>query len=124
MQYLRLTPAVIHLCLLAIPLLGASTTGTMVGTVTDPTGAVVTAAKVLVHNQETNAVREVQTNVAGNYSVPLLPPGLYEVAVEMTGFRRVVRKDIKLDVNQTARVDVTLQLGVATEEVVVSANLL
>lgn len=67
--------------LLAIPLRSVGTTGTLVGTVTDPTGAVVVGARVTVRNQETDAVRRTETGELGSYTLPLLPPGLYEVSV-------------------------------------------
>jgi hypothetical protein len=56
-------------------------TGSIIGTVTDPSGAVVPKAQVTVRNQETNAKRVVHTNNDGDYNVPLLPPGIYEVSL-------------------------------------------
>jgi len=108
--------------LLAVPLFATGPTGAITGTVTDPSGAEVPKARVMVTNQETNAVREVRTNDDGDYTVPLLPPGHYRVAVEKSGFRRSVQSDVTLDVDQLARVDVELQLGAVTEEVKVSGT--
>src|ERR1700676_3232663 len=95
--------------LLAFPAYSVGTDGTIVGTVTDAKGGVISRAKVTVKNTGTNAVREVFTNAGGEYTAPLLPPGLYEISVEQTGFRRAIISQIKLDVDQTARVDVVLQ---------------
>ena len=108
-------------CIGTIPLFGVGTTGTIVGTVKDNSGAVVANAGVVVRNQETNATRHVQTNESGDYTVPLLPPGNYEVVVENTGFRRAVFKDIALAVDQTVRVDATLKIGEMNQEVTVAS---
>ena len=104
----------------ALSLRAVGTDGTIVGTVTDAKGGAVSRAKVTVRNSGTNATREVSTNANGEYSVPLLPPGVYEVSVEQTGFRRAVVSEVKLEVDQTARVDVVLQIGSVSEQVVVS----
>jgi len=101
-------------------LLAVGPTGSILGTITDPSGAVVPKAHITVRNQETNALRVVQTNEDGDYSVPLLPSGVYEVSVDMAGFRRSVYSDIRLDVDQAARADFVLQLGRATDVVVVT----
>src|SRR3984885_13077424 len=85
----------------AIPLFGVGTTGTIVGTVKDNSGAVVVNAAVTVRDQATNASRSVKTNESGDYTVPLLPPGTYELVIENTGFSPVVFKDIALAVDQT-----------------------
>lgn len=105
---------------LVMPVWAVGITGTIVGTVTDPTGAVVPQATVSVQNQETNATRTRQTSLRGDYTTPLLPPGLYQVVVEAPGFRRAIFRDIELNVDQTVRVDVELQLGLITDEVIVS----
>jgi hypothetical protein len=105
------------LCAGSIPLFGVGTTGTIVGTVKDNSGAVVATAIVTVRNQETNAARHVQTNESGDYTVPLLPPGNYEVVIESTGFRRTVFKDVALAVDQTVRLDASLQIGEISQQV-------
>ena len=105
----------------AIPLFGVGTTGTIVGTVKDNSGAVVVNATVTVRDQATNASRTVQTNGSGDYTVPLLPPGTYEVVIENTGFSPVVFKNMALAVDQTVRLDASLQVGGASEQVTVTA---
>ena len=107
-------------CVGAIPLFGVGTTGTIVGTVKDNSGAVVATATVTVRNEQTNATRQVKTNETGDYTVPLLPPGNYEITVEAAGFRREVFKGIALAVDQTARVDATLQIGEVSQQVTVN----
>ncbi len=93
---------------------------TLLGTVTDSTGAVVTNAKVTLTEANTNVSRTRQTNESGNFGFPDLPPGNYVVAVEMTGFKKEERKDISLLVNSTQRVDIQLQPGAITETIEVT----
>lgn len=94
--------------------------GTITGEVRDQTGAVAATASVTIINTSTNAARETQTNNEGLYTVPGLQPGPYEVKVQMVGFRSVAQK-LELQVQQTARVDFSLQVGEVTTEVEVSA---
>jgi hypothetical protein len=107
---------------LAASLFAVGSTGTIIGTVTDSSGGVIPQAHVTVRSQATNAIRAVETNGEGDYSVPLLPPGLYRVSAERQGFRRSVYRDVTLDVDQTARVDFTLSIGAAVEDVTVTAT--
>src|SRR5579864_5728356 len=92
-------------------------TGTITGTVTDPTGAVVRKARITVVNEATNAQRDAETNGDGDYTVALLPAGRYRVTAENAGFRRSLFSDVAVDVDQTVRIDFVLEVGVATEEV-------
>ena len=108
--------------LLAVSLFAIGSTGTIVGTVTDASGGVIPKAHVTVRNQATNAIRDVEANDEGDFTVPLLPPALYRVSAEKQGFRRSVYSEVTLDVDQTARVDFTLQVGAATEDVTVTAT--
>ncbi|MGA3264682.1 MAG: carboxypeptidase-like regulatory domain-containing protein, partial [Terracidiphilus sp.] len=103
--------------LVVSPLFASGPTGTITGTVTDRSGAVIPRARVVVINEETNAKREAETNEAGDYTVALLPPGRYRVAVESAGFHRSVFQGVGLDVDQTVRVDFALRIGAVTEEV-------
>jgi len=96
------------------------TTGTIVGTVTDPSEGAVSAAKVVARNVGTNLERSTTTNSSGFYRVELLPIGKYAITVEATGFRREVVKDIVLEIDQTARIDVRLQLGELSQQVEVT----
>jgi len=120
MHHKRIYLVLVIASLWAVPLLAVGPTGTIIGTVMDPSGAVVPGAHVAVRNQDTNAQREVLTNDDGDYSVPLLPPGLYEVSVELTGFRRSVYRDVRLDVDQTARADFALKVGRPNDVVMVT----
>ncbi len=116
----RLRFAELLLVAFAMPLFASGPTGTITGTVTDPLGAVVPKAHVLVINEETNTAREAATNGDGDYTVALLPPGRYRVAVESAGFRRSVSRGVVVDVDQTVRLDFSLLLGATTEEVTVT----
>src|SRR5580658_3429743 len=101
---------------------GVGTTGTIVGTVTDAKGGVIVQAKVTVKNTGTDSARELTTSATGEYSVPLLPPGEYEVSVERPGFRRAVYSGIKLEVDQTVRVDAVLEVGEVSQQVTVTES--
>ena len=99
-----------------------STAGSIVGKVRDPSGAVIGDADVMVRNQATNVARRVKTNSDGDYTVPLLPPGVYEVDVNRTGFRSAAFSNVNLEVNQTVRVDAALDVGSQSEKVVVTES--
>ena len=100
----------------------AQTQGEITGLVTDPSGAVVSGASVTVTNKATGAARKVTTNSEGIYLFPSLPPGLYELRVEQSGFKTSQLNDIKLEVQQTARLDVAMEVGQVGEMVTISSN--
>jgi hypothetical protein len=100
---------------------GQTTTARIVGTVRDGSGAILPKVDVMVRNVDTNIARTVKTNDVGDYVVTNLLVGRYEVAVEVTGFKRYVQGPIPLEVEQTARVDVTMEPGNVTERVTVEA---
>src|SRR5436305_15033558 len=79
--------------------------GSIVGTVTDATGATVPAANVTVTNLGTNEVRAVATGADGNYVFVNLLPGNYSVSVEKPGFRRLVRQPVTIEVQASVRID-------------------
>ncbi len=95
---------------------------TLVGTVTDTSGAVVANAQVTITETQTGVSRSGESNTSGNYTFANIPPGVYSVAVELTGFKKEVRQNINVVVNTTARVDVQLQPGNLSESVVVTAE--
>jgi hypothetical protein len=99
-------------------------TATIVGTVTDPTGAVVPEAKLTITDLENGFVRTTTSNSTGNYSAPELPPGHYQMQVEASGFKSYEQKDITLDVGSTVRVNPALQVGTVGQSVTVEANAL
>ena len=104
--------------LLAILLSGrleAQTLGTFTGEVKDSTSAAVSSATVTVRNTATNASRIVATNEEGIYTIPALVPGMYEVKAEKPGFKAATRTGVELQVQQTARIDFTLEVGQVSE---------
>lgn len=96
-------------------------TGELKGTVTDASGAVVPGATVSIRNVQTGVVTPTTTNQSGLYDVPFLAPGNYTVTFSKEGFRGFVREGIVLQI-QTLEVSGTLQVGSATQEVVVNAT--
>ena len=92
------------------------------GQVTDINGAVVPGATVIVTSRETNAERRVQTNADGNYFVSPLVPGAYTVAVEQTGFKRVLQENVTLNVNDRRTINVALEPGAPEEVVTVTSE--
>src|SRR5438876_6441032 len=88
---------------------------TLVGTVSDTGGAVVRHASVVVVNTATNLARTVLSNDSGNYSVVNLPPGLYRIEVELAGFKKAVKNGVRLQIDESERIDFVLEVGQATE---------
>ena len=100
---------------------GQAVNSTVLGTVTDSSGAVVASAKVTLTEANTNVSHTGQSNESGNFVFPNVPPGNYVVTVEMAGFKKEERKNISLLVNTTQRVDIQLQPGSVSESVEVTA---
>jgi hypothetical protein len=96
-------------------------TGQITGTVRDTSGAVVPGATVTVHSDLTGLTRTATTNPSGDYSFPLLPTGTYAVSAELAGFSVAKQSGIRLNVDQVARIDLTLAVGAATETIEVQA---
>jgi len=96
--------------------------GTILGTVTDPSGAVVGGATVKVRNVGTGLERTTTTSADGSYAVPELPIGAYSVTVSLTGFRTAVTNNVEVDVATERRVDVAFKTGQVSERVEVSGE--
>ncbi len=94
---------------------------TVLGTVSDASGAVVSSAKVTITETQTGISRTSDTNASGNYTFPDVAPGAYSVSVELAGFKKEVRQNIDVIVNTSTRVDVQLQPGSVNESIEVSA---
>src|SRR6266404_3143498 len=115
--------AIVPVMLLSASLsLAQVSTAELSGTVADPTGAVVSGAKVIATNADTGVSREASSDAAGDYVMTLLPPGNYNLSVEAQGFRRLLRSGVTLEVNQRARVDFAMQVGQVNETVEVAAT--
>ncbi|MGH9627840.1 MAG: carboxypeptidase-like regulatory domain-containing protein [Bryobacteraceae bacterium] len=96
-------------------------TGTITGTVTDPSRAIVPNVKVTATHVATNVSTSAVTNEAGIYNLLFLPVGEYGVTAEASGFKAASVPPFPLEVNQTARIDIQLQVGQTTEVVEVTA---
>ncbi|MGZ4733125.1 MAG: carboxypeptidase-like regulatory domain-containing protein [Terriglobales bacterium] len=98
--------------------------GTILGTVTDASGAVISGANVMVKNAATGLERSTQTSVDGSYSVPELPIGTYTVTVTQSGFQTSVTTNVVVDVASERRVDAVLKAGQVSQTVEVSGEAL
>jgi Carboxypeptidase regulatory-like domain/TonB dependent receptor/TonB-dependent Receptor Plug Domain len=98
------------------------TTGSIVGVVRDDTGALIPGASITVTNKATGAQRTAISSDTGGFSVPGLLPALYDVRVELSGFKTYAIQGLELKINQVARLDVRLGIGQLTESVTVSGG--
>ncbi|MCI0662370.1 MAG: carboxypeptidase-like regulatory domain-containing protein, partial [Acidobacteria bacterium] len=105
------------ICGLVISAFAQTYTATVTGTITDPSGAAVQNAKVVAANQGTKLEYTALSNQSGVYTIPFLPVGNYVLNVEAQGFKKLVSNPVTLEVNQTARIDLQLQIGDYTEVV-------
>ena len=109
------------LCL-ALPGRGQTVFGTILGSVTDASGAVIADAVIKITNQGENISREVHSDAQGNYQAENMKAGVYTVSAIATGFKDAVLTDVRLDARQTVRADMKLTVGSAAEKVTVEAN--
>ncbi|MCX6552558.1 MAG: carboxypeptidase-like regulatory domain-containing protein, partial [Acidobacteria bacterium] len=98
------------------------TAATIVGTITDSSGGAMPGVTVTAKNVETGFTRTVPTNEVGAYRLEFLPIGQYSVDVELSGFKTVTRTGIVLNVNDTVKVDVALEVGGLSETITVEAE--
>lgn len=120
---------VFRFCLLSAMMIGSSSllqaqdaTGRVVGTVTDRSSAVVPGAHIVVTNAATHISRETVTDSSGFYQVLALPIGNYTVSVDHKGFNPVTTSSSKLEINQSLRIDIRLEVGSKTETVTVEST--
>src|SRR5438132_3329006 len=114
-------------CILSIVVLSvlpalAQTQASISGVIHDPTGAVIPGVTVTVTNPATNFVRAAISNETGVYNFPVLQPGIYNIKVELPGFRTIEQNDVELQIQQSARIDFTLQVGDVSQTVEVSGT--
>src|SRR6266851_379287 len=105
-----------------VAMFGQGGAGTISGSATDATGALVPGTVVTATNEETGFKRETTVGAAGEYSIIGLQPGLYTLTAEQKGFKRVTMKGLRLEVDQNARVDVRLDVGNISEVVEVTGQ--
>lgn len=108
--------------LLPLTLLAQGGSGTIAGTVTDHTGAVVADAKVVLTNEGTSFTREAVTNSSGQYAAYSMPTGKYRIAVEHPGFQKLVRAGVELTAADSLTVDLSLSIGNVQQTVEVTAT--
>lgn len=119
---MRSTSIAIYLFSFAWAGLAQSDRGTVTGTITDQASAVVANAAVEITNAETGVQFQTISTVTGNYTLAQLPIGTYRVSVTVPGFKKFVQSGITVDTAQTVRVDISLQIGSASESVTVMAD--
>src|SRR5580658_4560142 len=110
------------LATVAVPLLGQSTGGRIIGRIADPTGAVLDGVKVTLTNQATGVSRETQSNGNGDYTFVEVVPGIYRATYEHEGFKKSVQSSVTVDVNQVVTLNSILQLGEVQDVVQVSSE--
>jgi hypothetical protein len=101
---------------------GQAVTGTLLGNVTDTSGAAVPGATVTARETQTNVSRTATTNETGYYIFSSLQNGTYAVEAELQGFKKVLREGVRVEVNTTVRVDLKLEVGQLNETVEVAAE--
>ena len=117
----RLSSLVCLVLLSVLPAIAQTQAG-ISGVIHDSTGAVIPGVTVTVTNPATNFNRSAISNEAGVYNFPSLQPGRYDIKVELPGFRTITQKDVELQVQQSARIDFTLQVGEVSQTVEVSGT--
>jgi Carboxypeptidase regulatory-like domain len=116
-------------CIALLALVGATTlagaqsvSGTILGSVTDASGAVIGNAKVTIVNEGTGLTRTVTADNNGDYTAPSLPTGSYTITSEMSGFKTVALSNVHVGVDQRVRIDIKLEVGAMTESVSITAE--
>jgi Carboxypeptidase regulatory-like domain len=124
----RLDPRVPHLALdlgaRALPMQGqTANTGAIAGTVSDPSGALVAGAALVVKSQATQEEeRDLTTDAQGSFSVPFLTPGGYDLTVRVSGFEPLILKGVQVQITEVSRLKIQLKIGGAKEQIAISAE--
>jgi Carboxypeptidase regulatory-like domain/TonB-dependent Receptor Plug Domain len=106
-----------------LPMSGQTTnTGAIAGAVSDPSGAQVPRAAVVINSQSTREERDLTTDDEGNFSVPFLTPGDYDLTVRAPGFEPLILKSVQVQITEVSRLKIQLTIGSAEEQITVSAN--
>ncbi|HZY61865.1 MAG TPA: carboxypeptidase regulatory-like domain-containing protein [Edaphobacter sp.] len=112
--------ALAALCFCSTPLFAQTATGSITGTVEDISGNVVVGAGVTLTNVATNETRNTTTNSSGYYSLTLLPPATYKIAIQASGFSQFLQSNIVLNVQDALKINCTLQVGQISQQVTVT----
>ena len=100
----------------------SSATGSLTGTVADPSGAVLPGVTVLALNPETGVSQSTVTGSSGEWTVASLPVGRYGLTFELSGFKKLTRSDVQVEAVVTRQLNVTLEVGAMTEQITVSGD--
>src|SRR5579884_2667622 len=118
--------SILAVCLIAFAMSGPATSqvlyGSVVGTATDPSGAIIPNATVTLTSRETGVARDTKTDEAGRYSFVNVLPGHYNIRVSASGFRPLEQTDINVNPSEVARIDIKLEVGQMAEQVTVEAQ--
>ena len=117
----RVGIAVVAIPVLVLTLYGQAFYGSVVGTITDQSGAALAGTTVVLTNVATGERRQTQSTTAGDYRFPNLVPGTYRVEVEQSGFKKAIRDNIEVNVSGAARADIAMQLGEVSQNIEVQA---
>ena len=109
--------AVLAFAVLALPSTAQTFRGTILGTVTDTSGAAIAGARITAKNQDTGVIRSTVSTADGTYRLPELPVGMYTVTISIANFQTSVTTDVKVDVAGESRVDVALKPGSMSQQV-------
>src|SRR5215472_11749931 len=119
----KLVVLILFLCFLPCGIALAQTVnGAFHGTITDPTGAVIPGATVVVKNLATGAVRQADSDAAGFYTLTQIPPAIYSITISRTGFTTLVQPKVELLVAEDREASFALQLGQTTQQVQVTGT--
>src|SRR5580700_10871180 len=121
---MRRAPALVVLFLISYSsvLRAQSTNASITGRVTDPSKALIADAKIIAINTATNFRYETTTNASGEYHLTNLPPGLHQIEIEKPGFKKLIKPDVALHVQDAIEIDFELTLGSASETVTVQSD--
>src|SRR3954465_14076137 len=97
-------------------------TGAIAGSVSDPSGALVPRAALVINSQETEEKRDLATDAEGNFSVPFLTPGNYDLTVRAPGFEPLVLKSVQVQITEVSRLKIQLTISAAKEQITISSE--
>jgi hypothetical protein len=121
-KWFRGLSRIIFCLLLSVAAFAQSDRGTIIGSVIDPSSAAVVGAKVAVKNVETGSTFDATTTTSGDFTIPSVPSGKYDVSVTAPGFKTVNQNGIQVLLDQTIKIPIVLQVGQTTDAITVTAE--
>lgn len=122
MRHIACIALAISLSILSVPLAAQLDRGTITGVITDPSGAVIPGVQITIRSTATSAASRSSSNEAGQYTVPNLAVGEYQLIFDANGFKKLVRSGVTVGVSAVLRVDVQMQLGATADSIEVTAE--